>query len=243
MAARWGSPVVNRLGFWAAVSASVFSIAYDIGQLAEWFGMLGSGGGPENDSTWLGLVVLLVPSLFLGVSFVIMMSCLHQQAGRPVKVWSQTALAFAIMYGTFICMNYYVQLTLVAPQLYQGEVSNEVKPFLFTVFNSFTYSVDLLGYSFMSLATLFAAFAVTGGSRLERTARWFLLANGFVLPFIALQTFYHPLIWIASLWAVTLPGAAIALAILFRSDPWNTSRSHEDDPVMVPMPAGDAAPR
>jgi hypothetical protein len=206
---------VYKIGFWSAVFASVFSIAYDIGQLAEWLGLMGSGGGAEHNSTWYGLVVLLVPSLFLGVSFVVMMGSVHRQAPSDRRIWSQTGLTFAIMYGTLICMNYFVQLTLVAPALYRGEVSPDISPFLFNVFNSFTYSVDLLGYSFMSLATLFAAFVFIGPG-LEKTVRWFLIANGLILPFIALQTFYHPLIWVASLWGVTLPGATISLAVLFR---------------------------
>ena len=45
---------------------------------------------------------------------------------------------------------------------------------------------------------------------------WFMIANGAIVPFIALQTFYHPLIWVASLWGVMLPGSTIALAVLFR---------------------------
>ena len=204
-----------KIGFWAAVLASTFSIAYDIGQLAEWSGLMGSGGGPERDSTWYGLVVLLVPSLFLGISFVVLMGSVHRHASPERKIWSQTGLTFAIMYGTLICMNYFVQLTLVAPALYRGNVPDYVRPFLFHVFNSFTYSVDLLGYSFMSLSTLFAAFVFTG-SGIERAARCFLTANGVIVPFIALQTFYHPMIWVASLWGVTLPGSTIALALLFR---------------------------
>jgi hypothetical protein len=210
-----GSRHVYSLGFWSAVFASVFSVAYDIGQIAEWLGLMGSGGGPENDSTWYGLVVLLVPSLFLGVAFVLLMGSVHRQAPVDRGIWSQSALVFATMYGTLICMNYFVQLTLVAPALYRGDVSESVRPFLFNVFNSFTYSVDLLGYSFMSLSTLFAAF-VFMGTGLEKTVRWFLFANGLIMPFIALQTFYHPLIWGATLWAVTLPGATISLAVLFR---------------------------
>lgn len=206
---------VYRLGFWSALSVSVFSLSYDIGQIAEWFGLMGSGGGPENDSTWYGLVVLLVPSLFLGISFVLMMVAVHHLAPANKKVWSQAALVFATMYGTLICMNYFVQLTLVAPALYRGEISDSIRPFLFNVFNSFTYSVDLLGYCFMSLSTLFTAF-VFSGTGLEKAVRWFLIANGLILPFIALQTFYHPLIWAATAWAVTLPGAAIALTLLFR---------------------------
>lgn len=33
---------------------------------------------------------------------------------------------------------------------------------------------------------------------------------------IALQMYWHPLIWIAALWAVTFPGATWAVALLFR---------------------------
>jgi len=203
------------MGLWSAVLASIFSIAYDIGQIGEWIGLMGSGGGPENDSTWYGLLVLLVPSLFLGISFVILMGSVHRHTPAESKIWSQTGLTFAIMYGALICMNYFVQLTLVAPALYRGDVPEHVRPFLFHVFNSFIYSVDLLGYSFMSLSTLFAAFAFTGPG-VEKLVRRFLLANGLLVPFIALQTLYHPLIWGASLWAVTLPGSTISLAVLFK---------------------------
>ena len=126
------------------------------------------------------------------------MGSVHRQAPTERKIWSQTGLTFAIMYGTLICMNYFVQLTFVAPALYRGNVTDYVRPFLFHVFNSFIYSVDLLGYSFVSLSTLFAAF-VFRGPGLEKTVRWFLIANGFILPFLALQNFYHPLIWVAPL--------------------------------------------
>ena len=54
---------------------------------------MGSGGGPEHDSTWYGLVVLLVPSLFLGISFVVLMSGVHRQAPKEGRIWSQTGLA------------------------------------------------------------------------------------------------------------------------------------------------------
>ena len=87
--------------------------------------------------------------------------------------------------------------------------------FVFTPFDSFLYAVDILGYSFMSLATLFAAGAFARTGR-ERVARAFLIANGALLPFIALQMYVHGLIWIAALWAVTFPGATWSLALLFR---------------------------
>jgi hypothetical protein len=208
------SPTVSKLGYWSAFLASLFSIIYIIGQLAEWFNLLGSGGGPENASTAFGLIVLLTPSLLLAPSFALLMLCVHYYAPDSKKIWSHAGIMFAVVYTVMVSINYYVQLTLVVPHLISGKVES-IRPFLFTPFDSFIYSVDVLGYSFMSLSTLFAAF-VFSGTGLERTARRFLIANGLLIPFLALQIYYHPLIWVASLWAITFPGSTISLAIIFK---------------------------
>jgi hypothetical protein len=113
-----------------------------------------------------------------------------------------------------VTINYYAQLTFVAPRLAAGRVQG-VEPFLFVPFDSFLYSVDILGYTFMSVATLCAARVFTGAG-IERTARWFLTANGLLIPFLALQIQIHWLLWIATAWAVTFPGSTWSLAILFR---------------------------
>jgi hypothetical protein len=118
------------------------------------------------------------------------------------------------MYAALISINYYVQLTWVAPRLAEGRVAG-MEQFLFVPFDSFLYAVDILGYGFMSVATLFAA-AVFDGKGIERVARWFLIANGLLLPFITLQMYWHWMIWIAALWAVTFPGSTWSLAIIFR---------------------------
>jgi hypothetical protein len=208
------SPSTRAAGFWSAVLATVFSVTYDVGQLAEWLGWLGSGGGPENPSTPLGLAILLTPSLLLGSSFLVLMVSVHQVAPPERRVWSHCALAFATVYTVLISINYFVQLTWVAPRLARGQTRG-IEAFLFRPFDSFLYSVDILGYTFMSLATLFAA-NVFKGRRLERVARTFLIANGSLIPFIALQMYVHGLIWIAALWAVTFPGSTWSLALIFR---------------------------
>jgi len=80
---------------------------------------------------------------------------------------------------------------------------------------TFLYAVDILGYNFMSVATLFAAMVFTGKG-VQRVASWFLISNGLLLPFIALQMYWHWLIWIAALWAVTFPGSTWSVAVVFR---------------------------
>lgn len=138
----------------------------------------------------------------------------HELASPDRRIWSHIAVAFATAYAVLISVTYYVQLTLVAPRIATGRTEG-IEPFLFTPFDSFFHSVDLLGYSFMSVATLFAARVFTGGGP-ERVARLFLMANGLLLPFLALKIHFHWMIWIAALWAVTFPGSTLALAVLFR---------------------------
>src|ERR671912_639629 len=76
------------VGYWSAVLATVFSVTYVVGQLAEWAGWLGSQGGPESASTPLGIVVLLTPSLFLGSSFLVLLVAIHEVAPPERRVWS-----------------------------------------------------------------------------------------------------------------------------------------------------------
>jgi len=208
------SPSTKTVGFWSAVLATVFSITYDIGQIAEWLGLMGSAGGAESASTPLGLIVLLTPSLFLGPSFLVLVVSIHHLSSPDRKIWSHAAVTFATAYAVLISINYFVQLTWVMPRLAAGRTQG-IEQFLFTPFDSFLYSVDILGYSFMSVATLFAARVFTGKG-LELVVRVFLTANGLLLPFIVLQMYVHWLIWIAALWAVTFPGSTWSLAILFR---------------------------
>lgn len=202
------------VGFWAAVLSTVFGLTYIVGQIAEWLGWLGSAGGPESQSTPLGIVVLLTPSLLLGSAFLVLLVCIHRIAPDGRRVWSQAALAFGTVYAVLISMNYFVQLTLVGPRMAEGRLEG-IEMFVFVPFDSFLYSVDLLGYSFMSVATLFAAMVFTRHG-LEGIARRFLIANGVLLPFLVGQLYVPALIWPASLWAVTFPGATWALALLFR---------------------------
>lgn len=208
------SASVATLGYWSAVLATIFSATYVVAQLAEWMGLLGSGGGPESTSTPMGIALLLTPSLFLGLSFLVLVVSVDQIAAPERRVWSRAAASFATAYTVLISLVYFVQLTLVAPRLQRGETEG-IELLIFVPFESFLYAVDILGYSFMSLATLFAAMVLTGRG-IERVARRFLIANGLLLPFIALQMYFPPLIYVAALWAVTFPGSTWALAILFR---------------------------
>ena len=203
----------RSLGIWSAVFCTIFSLAYVLAQIGEWLGLLGSAGGPHSRSTPLGLAVLLTPSLLLGISFVVLTVSIHYYAEAPARIWSHVAVAFASMYASLISIVYYVQLAFVIPRLARGDAGS-IQLLLFEPFDSFLYAVDVFGYSLMSLSTLFAA-AVFSTQGFERWIRRALIANGCLIPFLALQMYYPPLIWGGSLWAITFPTATCLLAIHF----------------------------
>lgn len=208
------SSAALRVAFWAAVACAITSVAYVLGQLLEWQGLLGSAGGPESASTPLGIAVLLTPSFLLGSSFLVLVAALHRLASTEARVFSQVALAFATVYATLVSMVYFTQLTLVGPRLASGDTAG-IEYLFFVPYRSFLFAVDLLGYSFMCMATLFAAFALPT-LRGAPTARLLLLLNGALTPFLLFQMYEPRLIWIAALWGFTFPAAVIALARMFR---------------------------
>ena len=84
-----------KIGLYAALSAAFFAIFYCLAQILEWMGILGSGGGPDNPSTALGLGVLLTPSLLLAPAFLILMVCVYYFTPKEKKLYSLIGMAFA----------------------------------------------------------------------------------------------------------------------------------------------------
>ena len=208
---------VRVLGKWSATLCTLFSVVYVVAQLGEWAGWLGSGGGPHSKSTNLGLALLLTPSLLLAPAFVVLMVSIHYLADASARIWSHIAVVFASMYATLISLVYYVQLAFVIPRLSKGDAES-VRLLIFEPFDSFLYAVDVYGYSLMSLSTLFAA-ATFRGPGIERGIRRALLANGCLIPFLALQMFWPPLIWGGALWAITFPALTGLLTLHFARVP------------------------
>lgn len=200
----------RRIGMAAALASLACSLAYIVAQLFEWAGLLGSLGGPNAASSPLGIAWLLSPSLLLGPAFVVLMAALHAAAPADRKASALAGLAFAIIYATLTGLVYFVQLTFVAPRLAAGATEG-IELLLFVPYQSFLFAIDLFGYSMMSAATLATAFGLPPG-RYSRAARMAMIANGAILPFLALQMAVPALIWPASAWGITFP---LAMALVF----------------------------
>lgn len=189
---------VNRLGFWSALLAFVFSNTFTIGAIA---------GFPKPWDVYIPIGA----SLLLALSFVIMMVAIHYAAPDDKKIWSHLGIAFTILYAALVSIVYVTWLFVVEPLVLRGE-ADKVAVLIFAP-GSFSQIVDGLGYTFMMIAAFFTA-PVFSNRGLERWIRWAGIANGiFAIPVFLSYIYYNFILgfW----WGITIPAFSILLAVYF----------------------------
>ncbi len=197
------SSSINRMGFITAILSVIFGFCYSIAQILSTAQIIPH----PQDLFWLFL-----PSLFLAPSFLIAIICLHYAASASLKIWTNIGVAFAVLYCTDVSMVYFTQLTVIVPAQLKGQI-DEKSVLLFNP-KTFLMAVDCLGYFFMSLSTLFTAFAFRKNTWLYRGLLW----NGALMPVLVLAFFYPTFYYIGALWMITFPLAMINAARFFRND-------------------------
>ena len=200
---------LKPIGFWSSVLSLIFALAYSVPQLLSEAKLIPH----PQDLYWL-----FAPSLFLAPSFLVAMICLHYKAGANARLFTLIALAFAILYCADVTLVYFSQLTVVIPAQMEKQI-NEKQVLLFDR-RTFLMAVDCLGYFFMSLSTLFAAFAFKETKWLYRG----LFYNGLLLPVLVLAFFYPVFYYAGAFWMITFPLAMINAARLFRNKPLSSSK-------------------
>ena len=193
-----------RFGFWAALVALTASVGYGVPQIMQVMGLL-----PDP----LDRILIFAPSLVLAPAFVLAMAALHESAEPSRRIWSLAGLALSILYAGFVGVVYVTQLGVVIPRELQG-AGAEVALLKCCSTGAFMTAVDLLGYTSMSLATLFAAPAIVGNG-VNLWARGAFVANGLLAPFLIAQLAWPQLIYIGALWLITFPLSMLFLMLVF----------------------------
>lgn len=95
--------------------------------------------------------------LLLSIFYLINVISNNVVINKTEKIYSQIGIAFAIIYCVLICIVYYTQITFVRlgnPSIEALSIVSYSPPK--TVF----FALDILGYTFLSLSTLFVAFTI-----------------------------------------------------------------------------------
>lgn len=121
--------------------------------------------------------------LFLSISVVIMIISMKTFIPPEKEVFVNCAAAFGIMYALLVSLVYYTQISIVL----KGTLSNELLKIVSDSPGTVFFYIDMFGYCFLCIATLFMALAI---SRRDILFRVFLLIHSalfvptFLLPFL-----------------------------------------------------------
>jgi hypothetical protein len=123
-----------------------------------------------------------VVCIFLAASVIVMMAMLYLRARNEERAPGLLALCAALVYGPFVTAVYFTQLAVVMPN--PLGLSSEVLKLVAFAPGSQAFAVDMLGYAFLCLSTLAAAFALSDPR--DRILRVLCLVHGaLVLPTLA----------------------------------------------------------
>jgi hypothetical protein len=142
------------------------------------------------------------------------MACIYATAPTNRRFLGLIGLSFALIYGTLTSFNYYADLTFVRQGVFDVEVFNMLNP------NSIFWVIEILGYFFMGLSTLFTAFVFTV-ERLEQAIRWLFIINGVLgiggLMGYALSLSISLLLGGLIIWDIVIPLSTALIAYLFKN--------------------------
>jgi hypothetical protein len=204
------------LGFWSALLTTAFTILWVVLALgsptAEWSGI----ESYAKDFTFFQMANF-IPVILLTFTVVILMACIHCVAPGTKKVFALIGIAFSSVYAAVICTNYYIQLFVVRLNLLKGDLDG-LALLTHTNLHSVFFALETIGYTFLSLAILFAS-PVFGGGKLESWIRWLFIISG-ALGIIGaiVAPFDQPMFIFAALgiWSLTFPVSTILVSLFFR---------------------------
>ena len=112
--------------------------------------------------------------LILPIGFIMMTAGLHNECEDDCKVAANVGLILAAVYGTFIMLVYFAQLTTVNNEQLNEQAANLL------VFNKhgLIFNYDLLGYGVMALSTFFTGLSMKPKNRTDKWLRALLMIHG-----------------------------------------------------------------
>ena len=176
--------LASKLGFWAAVTASLTFVLYTIcfvailrtspvfmwTTLADYLAYTEAYGGPFQPLAQ-GAMILFA------LSFVVVLNAIHARTSPEKRVLTRVALSFGLLFAVAVSIHYFAQLSAVRLAILEGHTEG-LEHFVQGNPYSMLSAINMLGWSvFLGLASLFVAPMFSAGGA-EGVVRLALLLNG-----------------------------------------------------------------
>ena len=112
--------------------------------------------------------------LILPIGFIMMTAGLHNECESDRKVAANTGLILAAVYGTFIMLVYFTQLTTVNNE----QLTEQTAKLLDMGKFGLIFNFDLLGYGVMALSTFFTGLSMKPKNKTDKWLRALMMIHG-----------------------------------------------------------------
>ena len=112
--------------------------------------------------------------LILPLGFIMMTAGLHNECENDRKVAANTGVILAAIYGTFIMLVYFAQLTTVNNEQLTEQAAKLLE------FGKFglIFNYDLLGYGMMALSTFFTGLSIKAENKADKWLKALMMIHG-----------------------------------------------------------------
>jgi len=215
--------LINRFGFWASIIATICSLMFLIALIivATHIPLNLNWHGIQQYRLYynsIQIFIFTVPCCLLAPSVLTLIASLYYKTKHKNHFLCFLALVFTIIYVGQITMNYYIQMSAVHSTMQSGDI-NGFTAFAFGNPNSIFWSIEILGYTFLSIAMLILA-PIFNGSKIKITIKWIFIINGFlgiIAPLQDILKISSPPIGLM-LFGITFPISTALIAYLFKKD-------------------------
>ena len=185
---------------------------------------------------WPADYLWMYPAMLLMLLFVVFVACVHERAPAARKIFSLVALCVAVLAAAVLLINYFVQVTVMAPSLEKGQVDGFAMLTMYNPDGAFI-ALEELGFLLMSLSLAVLAPVFVRGTTVERVVRW-LFVSAFVLAVVGLvvvsvargvdRGYVFELVVITIVWTTLIVAGPLVAVVLRRAQ---VAGSAPDRPV------------
>jgi uncharacterized membrane-anchored protein len=154
----------KKMGFYSSIITFIFVLSFLSCMI---LGML-----LNNDN--IGKYGSYFSSIFIALGFIAMICSYYVFINKEYNVFGLISIAFSIMYGAFVIVVYFIQLTTVRLSDLSGEILELIDYSKFGLF----FNLNLLGYGFMALSTFFIGIKLETKNKEEKILKYLLCIHG-----------------------------------------------------------------
>jgi hypothetical protein len=151
----------RKIGMYSSVTLTIMTLLFALGMIIG------------NSS--LSYFVCIV----LSWSYIMLTCTLGTEVSTERKAAAYGGMIFAGLYGVFITLVYFTQLTTVA---YQTAASEILKVLSYESLGSLMFNLDLLGYGLMALSTFFIGMSIEPRNKVDKWLKILLMIHGVFAP-------------------------------------------------------------